>query len=153
VRIVQCTTKMSPCPTLTIYPRSYAIVLELTPSRQHTGCSPSMLPAWGELEHDGVRPWVDCQSWTWGHFCRAAFSPTANMAPPLMPAAAELQHGPTIEHLLPLEPRPLHLAPSMLPAWGELEHDGVRPWVDCQSWTWGHSIDARRGRTSAWSHY
>ncbi|KAL4895677.1 hypothetical protein BDV59DRAFT_142590 [Aspergillus ambiguus] len=32
-----------------------------------------------------------------------AFSPTANMAPPLIPAS-EL-HGPAIEHLLPLEPR------------------------------------------------
>ncbi|KAJ6148739.1 hypothetical protein N7497_010721 [Penicillium chrysogenum] len=39
-----------------------------------------------------------------------AFSPTANMAPPLMPAAAELQHGPTIEHLLPLEPREIPFA-------------------------------------------
>ena len=33
-----------------------------------------------------------------------AFSPTANMAPPLIPAS-ELPQGPTIEHLLPLEPR------------------------------------------------
>lgn len=33
-----------------------------------------------------------------------AFSPTANMAPPLIPAS-ELTHGPAIEHLLPLEPR------------------------------------------------
>ncbi|OQE20182.1 hypothetical protein PENFLA_c017G02621 [Penicillium flavigenum] len=39
-----------------------------------------------------------------------AFSPTANMAPPLMPAAAELQHGPAIEHLLPLEPREIPFA-------------------------------------------
>ncbi|KAJ5426357.1 hypothetical protein N7465_001427 [Penicillium sp. CMV-2018d] len=39
-----------------------------------------------------------------------AFSPTANMAPPLMPAAADLHHGPAIEHLLPLEPREIPFA-------------------------------------------
>lgn len=33
-----------------------------------------------------------------------AFSPTANMAPPLI-SSSELPHGATIEHLLPLEPR------------------------------------------------
>lgn len=33
-----------------------------------------------------------------------AFSPTANMAPPLIPAS-DLPHGAAIEHLLPLEPR------------------------------------------------
>ncbi|CAG7932505.1 unnamed protein product [Penicillium olsonii] len=38
-----------------------------------------------------------------------AFSPTANMAPPLMPAS-DLQHGPAIEHLLPLEPREIPFA-------------------------------------------
>lgn len=38
-----------------------------------------------------------------------AFSPTANMAPPLM-QTAELQHGPAIEHLLPLEPREIPFA-------------------------------------------
>ncbi|KAF7593269.1 hypothetical protein BBP40_011726 [Aspergillus hancockii] len=38
-----------------------------------------------------------------------AFSPTANMAPPLIPAS-ELPHGPAIEHLLPLEPRDIPFA-------------------------------------------
>ncbi|KAJ5746899.1 uncharacterized protein N7511_008595 [Penicillium nucicola] len=38
-----------------------------------------------------------------------AFSPTANMAPPLIPAH-ELQHGPAIEHLQPLEPREIPFA-------------------------------------------
>ncbi|KAJ5578699.1 uncharacterized protein N7459_007663 [Penicillium hispanicum] len=38
-----------------------------------------------------------------------AFSPTANMAPPFIPAS-ELPHGPTIEHLLPLEPRDIPFA-------------------------------------------
>lgn len=38
-----------------------------------------------------------------------AFSPTANMAPPFIPPA-ELPHGPTIEHLLPLEPRDIPFA-------------------------------------------
>jgi acyl-CoA synthetase (AMP-forming)/AMP-acid ligase II len=38
-----------------------------------------------------------------------AFSPTANMAPPLI-SASEFQHGPAIEHLLPLEPREIPFA-------------------------------------------
>ena len=38
-----------------------------------------------------------------------AFSPTANMAPPLIPAS-ELPHGPAIDHLLPLEPRDIPFA-------------------------------------------
>ena len=38
-----------------------------------------------------------------------AFSPTANMAPPFIPAS-ELPHGPTIEHLMPLEPRDIPFA-------------------------------------------
>ncbi|KAL2871944.1 putative AMP binding domain protein [Aspergillus lucknowensis] len=38
-----------------------------------------------------------------------AFSPTANMAPPLIPAS-ELTHGPAVEHLLPLEPRDIPFA-------------------------------------------
>ena len=38
-----------------------------------------------------------------------AFSPTANMAPPFIPAS-DLQHGPAIEHLLPLEPREIPFA-------------------------------------------
>ncbi|KAK9656700.1 putative NRPS-like protein biosynthetic cluster [Aspergillus fumigatus] len=37
------------------------------------------------------------------------FSPTANMAPPLIPAS-ELPHGATINHLLPLEPRDIPFA-------------------------------------------
>ncbi|THC93989.1 hypothetical protein EYZ11_006536 [Aspergillus tanneri] len=37
------------------------------------------------------------------------FSPTANMAPPLIPAS-ELPHGPTINHLTPLEPREIPFA-------------------------------------------
>ncbi|KAL3447082.1 hypothetical protein BJX65DRAFT_277989 [Aspergillus insuetus] len=38
-----------------------------------------------------------------------AFSPTAAMAPPLIPTS-ELPHGPTVEHLLPLEPRDIPFA-------------------------------------------
>ncbi|KAJ5314699.1 uncharacterized protein N7443_001583 [Penicillium atrosanguineum] len=38
-----------------------------------------------------------------------AFSPTANMAPPFIPAS-DLQHGPAIEHLVPLEPRDIPFA-------------------------------------------
>ncbi|KAH8432334.1 putative AMP binding domain protein [Aspergillus melleus] len=38
-----------------------------------------------------------------------AFSPTANMAPPLIPAS-ELPDGPTINHMLPLEPRDIPFA-------------------------------------------
>ncbi|RAL16701.1 putative AMP binding domain protein [Aspergillus homomorphus CBS 101889] len=37
------------------------------------------------------------------------FSPTANMAPPLIPAS-ELPHGPALDHLLPLEPRDIPFA-------------------------------------------
>ncbi|KKK26909.1 hypothetical protein ARAM_003737 [Aspergillus rambellii] len=38
-----------------------------------------------------------------------AFSPTANMAPPLIPTS-ELPHGPAVDHLLPLEPRDIPFA-------------------------------------------
>ncbi|KAL4956795.1 hypothetical protein BDW69DRAFT_68014 [Aspergillus filifer] len=38
-----------------------------------------------------------------------AFSPTANMAPPLIPAS-ELPHGALVDHLLPLEPRDIPFA-------------------------------------------
>ncbi|PWY90133.1 putative AMP binding domain protein [Aspergillus heteromorphus CBS 117.55] len=37
------------------------------------------------------------------------FSPTANMAPPLIPAS-ELPHGPALDHLQPLEPRDIPFA-------------------------------------------
>ncbi|KAJ5581436.1 hypothetical protein N7535_000056 [Penicillium sp. DV-2018c] len=60
-------------------------------------------------QHDDYR-----ESYGGGGFHRysqsgEAFSPTANMAPPLI-HAAELQHGPAIEHLLPLEPREIPFA-------------------------------------------
>ncbi|BCR86662.1 putative AMP binding domain protein [Aspergillus chevalieri] len=38
-----------------------------------------------------------------------AFSPTANMAPPLIPAS-ELPHGAAVDHLIPLEPRDIPFA-------------------------------------------
>lgn len=38
-----------------------------------------------------------------------AFSPTANMAPPLIPTS-DLPHGTTVDHLLPLEPRDIPFA-------------------------------------------
>ncbi|CAI7611219.1 unnamed protein product [Penicillium manginii] len=39
-----------------------------------------------------------------------AFSPTANMAPPFIPPSELTQHGPAIQHLLPLEPRDIPFA-------------------------------------------